>query len=146
MISMKFEGDDIARALAQLSQRASRTVLREALLGVAEPMADDMGRGAPREPGQPDLADNIQFGPTRVGEQGDVSVGIGVPRSFFYDWFQEYGTVKQSAHPFYRPVFDSQVNRTITNIGDAIWTELAWKGVSRSSSVGGPVSHFGPFL
>lgn len=147
MISMKFEGDDIAKALAGLSTRLSRKVLLEAWLAVAEPMAEDIERRAPREPGLPDLADNVQFAPTRVGEQGDVSVGIGVPRAFFYDWFQEYGTVTQSAHPFYRPTFDSWVNRAIDQFGNAVWTELAGKGIHRpTASSFEPVSHFGPFL
>lgn len=148
MISMKIEGgDDLARALSSLSSRLSREVLREALLASAEPMADLMGQRAPREPGQPDLADNMQVGPTRVGEQGDVSVGIGVPKGFFYDWFLEYGTVKMGARPFYRPTFDSQVNRAISQLGDAIWTELAGKGIHRPTSVAAePVSHFGPLL
>lgn len=147
MISMRFEGDDIAAALASIAKRASRTMLREALLEVGEPMRRDIALHAPREPGKPDVADVVQLAPTRVGEQGDVSVGIGVPKQFFYDWFLEYGTVKMGAQPFYRPTFDSMTNRVISQLGDAIWTELAGKGVHRPTSIGtAPVSHFGPFL
>lgn len=148
MIRMKIEGaEDLERALTRLSTRLSRSVLREALLAVGEPIRRDIARKAPREPGTPDLADNIQLAQTRVGERGDVSVGIGVPKSFFYDYFLEYGTVHASARPFYRPVFDGQINRTLEQLGQAIWTELAGKGVHRPTSIlPGPVGSLGPRL
>lgn len=145
---MKVEGGEaLVAELMKLSTRASRQMLRDALLAVGEPMARDIARKAPREPGRPDLAENIQIGQTRVGERNDVSVGIGVPRGFFYDWFLEYGTVKMSAQPFYRPTFDAQVNRAINQLGAAIWTELASKGVSQPSGFfDGPIQSPGSLL
>lgn len=134
MIGMKFEQGDVnalARTLAGLSNRLQREVLRNALLNVAEPMAHQIERGAPREPGAPDLAANLQYGPTRiVVESGDVSVGIGVPKGFFYDYFLEFGTSEMSARPFYRPVFDSGSSRIFDQLGREIWSALAEKGLS----------------
>lgn len=148
MISMKVEGgDDLVAALMSLSTRASRQILRDALMTVGEPMRRDIARKAPREPGAPDLADNIEIAPTRVGERNDVSVGIGVPRGFFYDWFLEFGTAFMSARAFYRPTFDAQVNRAINQLGATIWTELAGKGVHRPTVIqSGPVTSLGPMV
>lgn len=147
-ITMKVEGgDELVQALMSLSTRASRQMLRDALLAVGEPMRRDIARKAPREPGKPDLAEHVEIAQTRVGERNDVSVGIGVPRGFFYDWFLEYGTVHMSAQPFYRPTFDAQVNRTINQLGEAIWTELAGKGVARPTAFGSvPVQSPGSLL
>lgn len=148
MISMRFEGgDDLAKAFGQLSTRLSRQIVRDGLLTVGEPIRKGIQVKAPREPGQPDLADNVQMAPTRVGEPGDVSVGIGVPKSFFYDWFLEFGTSKMGAQPFYRPTFDTEAGKSLRRLGDLWWTELAGKGIHRSTSIAAePVSHVGPFL
>ncbi len=137
---MKFEGGDaLVRTLRELSTRASRDVLRRALLEVGEPMRQEIASRAPREPGAPDLADNIQLAPTRVGETGDVSVGIGVPKRFFYDWFLEHGTVDRGAQPFYRPTIDGGFQRAITQLRNTVWAELSKKGIGGGFSTSSPL-------
>ena len=132
MFSMRVEGgEDLARELNKLSVRIDRRLLTEALMEGGEPMRQLMKNGAPREPGAPDLADNINIAPVRK-QAGDsertANVGIGVPKKFFYDWFIEFGTVRMGGKPYYRPAFDGKVPETLGIIGAALWRELAGRG------------------
>jgi len=138
MISMKVEGgDELVRELMKLSVRLSKPIVVGALMEGGEPMRDRIADGAPREPGAPDLAANINLGPVRRQPDQDertFSVGIGVPKRFFYDWFQEFGTVRHGAKAFYRPAFDEKVPAALGIIGAAMWRELAGRGLGRSVS------------
>lgn len=149
MISLRFEGgQELAAALAGLSARVSQSVVSGALLEAGEPMRTVITRIAPRRPGAPDLADNILLSPLRrrsSDEAGDVSVGLGVPRAFFYDWFVEYGTVHMGSHPFWRPGFDSTVQSSIGIVGRAMWRELASRGIGRSVNAPTTVQSDGSF-
>lgn len=145
MFSVSFEGgDELVRELNALSTRLSRRIVTEALLEGGEPMRQFFERHAPVDPGAPDLAKNINIAAVRK-QPGDndrtSNAGIGVPRRFFYDWFQEFGTVHQQARPFYRPGFDGKVPETLGIVGAALWRELAGRGVIRTASA--PAVPFG---
>lgn len=132
MFSMRVEGgEELARELNKLSVRLDRRLLTGALMEGGEPMRQAVENGAPREPGAPDLADNVNIAPVRKLE-GDsectANVGIGVPKKFFYDWFQEFGTVRMGSKPYYRPGFDGKVPESLGIIGAALWRELAGRG------------------
>lgn len=134
MVSMRFEGgQELARALAGLSTRLSKSLQRDALMEGAEPIRASAERNAPRDPGAPDLADNITAAPLRAtAGRGDAAVGIGpTARAFFYDYFQEMGTARHAAHPFYRPALDGESPTAIPIIGQAMWRELAGRGIQR---------------
>lgn len=142
MISMRFEGgDELAAALALLSPRVGKSVLRGALFDGAEPMRSDASRRAPREPGAPDLADNIGVAALRDRENM-ATVGIGpTDQFFFYDLFQELGTVHHQAQPFYRPAFDQNIEKSLGIIGQELWRALTARGFGvRSASAPSPVS------
>lgn len=135
MIRMTFEGgDEIAAALATRSARVSRKIQIEALSEAGAPMQKHVRRIAPRAPGAPDVADNINMAPVRkrADAPGDISVGIGVPRKFYYDWFLEFGTVDMRAQPMWRPSFDGNVQAALKTVRDAFWRELAARGIGRS--------------
>lgn len=140
MITLKVDGGDkLAKALADLPTRVSRSVQREALKAGAEVIRDRVVATAPRDPGAPDLAANIGIqGDVRPGD-GSVGVGIGVPRGFFYDWFNEFGTVKQSARPFWRPAFDGEKARVIKLVAAELWAALARRGAGSGRGSGGGV-------
>lgn len=145
MISMRFEGgDELAAALASLSPRVGKSVLRAALFDGAEPMHADAERLAPREPGAPDLADNIGVAALRDRENM-ATVGIGpTDKFFFYDLFQELGTVRHKAQPFYRPAFDQNIEKSLGIIGQELWRALTARGFGvRTSSSPSPVSSGG---
>jgi HK97 gp10 family phage protein len=137
-ISAAIDGaEEIAQHLGGLSTRLTRAIVTDALLEGGEPIRATAARLAPREPGAPDLADNIRIAAVRKRPEDDVrtfSVGIGVPRQFFYDYFQEFGTVDHGAHPFYRPALDTHAKQSIALIGAAFWRELAGRGLGRSVS------------
>lgn len=137
---MRFEGgQELAAALASLPARVSKRVVKEALTDAAEPMRASMARLAPRAPGAPDIADNIVVSAGRGGKDafGDVraqSVAVGPSRGFFYGYFLEWGTSKMSPRAFMRPAFDSTAPQVINEIAPRLWTELAGRGVSRTTS------------
>jgi HK97 gp10 family phage protein len=146
MFSMRMEGgDQLAAALAQLSTRLSKSILRDALLDGGEPMRALVARNAPRAPGAPDMADHVVIAAVRDREN-QASVGIGMDsKEFFYDLFVERGTSRMKARPFYRPAFDEKVPEAIDLIGQELWRQLTARGLgfraaSAPSSVSGPGS------
>jgi len=137
---MRIEGGEkLAATLRSMPNRASRKVQREALSGGAEIIRSRVESAAPREPGAPDLAANIGIqGDVRRGD-GLVSVGIGVSRGFFYDWFSEFGTSKQSSRPFWRPSFDSEGPRAVKSIVADLWAAVIRGGFGSGRGSGGGV-------
>jgi HK97 gp10 family phage protein len=150
MIRVRFEGGaELAAALESLPKRVGRSMLVEALTDAAEPMRKRMASLAPREPGAPDMADNIIVSRSMVTIQGDgekvrndefqASVAVGPSKGFFYGFFQEFGTTRHSAQPFARPAFDSESQAALDLLARSLWTALAARGISRSVTVNTPV-------
>ena len=134
MVKVQIEGAEaLAKALSGLSTRLSKQIQREALIEGGERILRAVEDRAPREPGAPDLADNLALVPLRATSgRGEAAAGIGpTSRSFFYDYFQEFGTAYHSAQPFYRPALDTEATRAIGEIGQALWRELAGRGIFR---------------
>lgn len=131
MFRMRIEGGDkLAKALESLSPRLSKKILREALIAGGEPMRRLTAQRAPRAPGAPDMADHIAIAAVR-DQNNQASVGIGVDdKAFFYDLFQEWGTARHKAQPFYRPAFDETAPESIQIIGAELWRQLTARGFS----------------
>lgn len=144
-MTMRFEGGrELAAALAALPARVSKRVVKEALVEAAEPMRASAAQMAPREPGAPDIADNIVISAGRGGkdEFGDdraTSVAVGPSKGFFYGYYQEYGTRHHGAQPFMRPAFESTTGTSLAILSKALWRELAAKGIGRSGTASGPI-------
>lgn len=124
--SLRFEGGkELAAALARLPQSVSKKVCIDALLEAADPMVAVARRIAPREPGAPDLADNIEARAVSGGKDGLPTVAWGPLKDFFYGYFLEFGTVRMSARPFMRPAFDSQMDRSLDILRRRLWEKLS---------------------
>jgi HK97 gp10 family phage protein len=129
-VEVKFTGgEELARTLNALPTKLSRQIKREALLDAAQPIVTVARRLAPREPGAPDLADNIEAvagrgGLDTFGDEKATTVAIGPVRGFFYGKFQEFGTVHHAPQPFMRPAWESQRTRTLDLIRERLWVEL----------------------
>jgi len=120
---------ELMDALGSMSSRVSATVQREALKAGAGLIAARASALAPRDPGAPDLADNINVATARSASgSGDVTVGIGSPRSFFYDWFQEFGTGQHGPRPFYRPALEQEGERAVKAVGSSLWEAIIRRG------------------
>jgi HK97 gp10 family phage protein len=137
-VTMKVEGaEKLAKSLETLSARVSRKVLMDALRAGAEHVRAAASRFAPREPGAPDLAENIGVSNARP-DSGNAAVAIGPTKHFFYGKFQEDGTTRHGAQPFMRPAFDSEIQNALRTIRNRVWESLAKRGVSaRTSGSGG---------
>lgn len=153
MFTMRFEGgEELGRTLNALPAKLSYRVLIEGLKEAGEPMRQRMGQLAPREPGAPDLADNMgisvasrigstEGGRWRAREEGEAAVAVGPTKHFFYGIFQEYGTSRHGAQPFARPAFDSEAPKALGIMGRIFWTVLASKGINRAiRTTSGPIS------
>lgn len=142
--SMTFTGDrELARALADLSTRVSKSVARQALAEGAEPIRAQGERYAPRRAPKPDLADHIVISTQRAENRESAAVKVGPSTGFFYGFFQEFGTAHHAAHPFMRPALSSKWRESLDIVKDAFWRVLASRGVIRTGSapsgpVGGP--------
>lgn len=129
MFSMRFEGGDkLAATLAGLSTRLSKQILREALKKGGGPMRTLTAQMAPRAPGAPDMADHVVIATVR-DQENQASVGIGMDsKEYFYDLFQERGTARHKAQPFYRPAFDEKAPEAVAIIGAELWRQLIARG------------------
>ena len=126
--SMKFEGGkELAATLRAMPKSQSRAAQYDALEAAAEPIVASARSKAPRAPGYPDLADNIDLFRTR--KRKDVSdtetgVVIGPWKKRFYGFFLEWGTVKMQAQPFLRPAFDENTKRSLGILETQLWANV----------------------
>lgn len=140
--SMQMTGwKELGARLRALPDAYTRTIVIDALKEAAEPMRARMAQLAPREPGAPDLADNIGISvANRLGDVGggrwearhdeEHAVAVGPTKDFFYGLFQEYGTVHHRAQPFMRPAFDSESGKALTILTQELWKPLRDKAAS----------------
>lgn len=134
-------GSLLARGLAGLPERVSKTVQRQALRAAAEPMRDAMAKLAPQEPGKPDLRDSMTISNARGGEHifdEEVAVAVGPSRAGFYGIFQEFGTIHHGAQPFARPAFDQNVRKALDILSKFLWAALAKRRGSVTGIQSGP--------
>jgi len=116
-------GADLARTLDALPLKDARKVLLDGMVRAAGPIRHIAATLAPRGEGE-HMAEKIGIRrmPERDGEP--PTVAVGVPRRFFYDYLQEYGTVHHSAHPFWRPAFDTGAPAALGQLAGELWTEI----------------------
>ncbi len=123
-------GAQLASNLASLPRAVSKAIVREVLVEACEPMVAIARRMAPRRPGQPDIADNIEIGNVKGGTMdafGDpraMYVAWGPVKGFFYGYFLEWGTVKMSPRSFMRPGFDGGKEHSVDIIRDRTWEHI----------------------
>lgn len=148
-------GQDIARQLQQMSTRASKGILRNALLTVGGPIIQQgMEARAPRAPGAPDIADNIVVSVARgdrsetgaAGSRAAVAIGPSTaPRSDQpgttygeQGMYLEFGTEHIEMQPFARPTFDADAPKVLAPLGAALWAAIVLRnGGTRGLSSGG---------
>ena len=132
MIKSKIEGvTEMNRLLLQLPHELSSAVLIAALKEGAEPIRADASSNAPRRAGSgPHLADHIvtralgEIRATEIGVEADAAVIVGPTKDFFWGYFNEFGTSKQPARPWFRPAFDTNEERSLRAILTALWFRL----------------------
>lgn len=132
-------GEQLASTLLSLSPRLSTSIVNAALREGGEPMRARAAQDAPREPGAPDLADNIVMSPVRQTSKHGTGVALGPATGFFYGFYQEYGTARHGAQPFMRPAFDGTQRQVVGLVGAALWTALIKRGFTTGRGSGGGV-------
>jgi HK97 gp10 family phage protein len=65
--------------------------------------------------------------------EDQAAIAVGPAKGYAYGLPLEIGTVHMAPHPFLRPGFDENVGKAITIVGEALWRELAGRGISRPS-------------
>lgn len=116
-------GEKIARRLQGMTEKLARKKLQSALEEGAELFRERASELAPREPGAPDLADNIGISALR-GSGLEKKVAVGPTKGFYYGSFQEFGTRYHAAQPFMRPAFDEEGEKAILVISNALGAEV----------------------
>ena len=119
---------ELDRALAQLPNATSKSVLRRALKNAGKPTVKVAESLAPRDSGQ--YADSFEVKAQLKKSQksgrkrkGDVDMFIGStdPKSHLI----EFGTSKMSAQPTLRPAWDSTKQKVLDEIESEIWKSLS---------------------
>lgn len=128
--TLSFQGGaELARTLNALPTKVQREAALDALEAAAAPMVSVARKLAPRRPGHPDIADNIEIqrgrgGVDSFGDRRADSVAWGPLKGFFYGHYLEHGTVHASAHPFMRPGFDQNVTRSLDILKARLWENI----------------------
>lgn len=155
-MTFKFEGGAaLARTLNDLPLRLKRSVVKEILFEVAEPMRAKMARLAGRGETAPHMADNIVIsggrgGVDKFGDEKEQSVAVGPAKLYkgsysrktkkgkaniegasYQAFLSEYGTKDTAAKPVVRPAFESEAPKVIPALVPKIWRELAAKGIQK---------------
>lgn len=131
--------DRIAKALATLSARAQRRIVRKVLLDNTRPLESHMAGNAPKgDPQAPNLAENIGTSAARSPVAADIAaVAIGPTQEVAYGRFQEWGTARHPAHAFVRPAFDSTGPRVVASVQRGLWEEIIVRGLVTARGTGG---------
>lgn len=147
-VEFRFEGgEELAANLATLSSRLSKRIFRDALKEGGTLIQRRAGELAPRgNPKEPNLADNIGLMTARATGGDPVGVAIGPTKNVFYGSFQELGAKHHAAHPYLRPALDGEAQRALSVIGQALWRELAGRGIQRTVTVPTMPSGPGPLV
>jgi len=145
-VSAKVTGmENIGPAIAALLKRTlSLATLEQILLEEGQPVADLMKAKAPRSSTAPHAADAIAVGVVRpedaisgtrneraaqmsqiraAGPATTATVAIGVRTTVFHSYvlgFSEYGTRRQAARPFLRPVADTELPKMLARVADRV--------------------------
>lgn len=120
--------------IEELPKATARNVLRRAATNALEPVAERMSQLAPRDSGT--LAGSMRVQPARA----KLARAIGVPRKDGVvvlagpgpenttdrsnAFFQEFGTVKQSAQPYARPAADTDAQAAVRDVRRALTEEV----------------------
>lgn len=130
-------GARLARELATLRSRVSRSIQYKALFAGAEPMRSAMSTLAPYDPeSKLHLRDHIIVR-RAVDELRAAAVAIGPLKKTFWGGFQEWGTAHHGAQPFARPAFDQTVHQTINVIKATLADQLIRAGTGLSGRAAG---------
>lgn len=137
-VTVKFEGGrELAQALEQLPKATARNTIRRALKKAAQPIEKAAEDHAPVLTGRLKLSivsgtqltrsqkrmakkETTYFSEIHVG----TASGHGVP--------QEFGTFKDTAHPFMRPAWDANKDQALTLIGKELWSEIEKSAARRA--------------
>lgn len=108
---IKIEGmEDLDRVLGQMAPRASRNLMRSTIQGIAQEIAKESKRKAPKDKGVLRKAIKAKRRRPRNPDKpfSDVIVthGRGAKYDAFYWRFVEFGTQDRPEHPFIRPAVD----------------------------------------
>lgn len=143
-------GEKLAATLRELSTRAAKHVLRDALREAgAAPMRDRIATLAPRDAGAPDLADHITVSTSRADAGPSAALLVGPSTAIRTDQpgrrfdvqgrMLEYGTAHMAMRAFVRPAFDGLAARLVAPIGAALWRRLIARGFGSGRGSGGGV-------
>lgn len=128
---------ELAKALEELPKATARNTLRRVLKKAAQPTRDDAQQKAPVLTGG--LKTSIIVGTSLTRRQkadakkegtyfSEVHVGTasghGIP--------QEFGTFKDTAHPFMRPAWDANKSGALKIIGDELGNEIEKSAIRRA--------------
>lgn len=130
-------GDELAKNLLSLSSRLSTSIMNLALTDGGVIVQKRASEIAPRDPGAPDLADNIGISPVRKTDERGGGVAVGPTKGFYYGYFQEVGTSRHGAQPFMRPAFDETQRQVLNVVGMSLWSALIRRGLTTTRGSGG---------
>lgn len=118
---------ELEKVLRQLPRKMSEDVLVRATRSGATLIKNEVKKRAPvgRGPAHPKygrLKDNIKT--TKIRNRGGAATIALHTGKAFWGSFLEFGTSKMSAHPFFRPAFDSVWPKALNKIGERLGINL----------------------
>ncbi len=126
---MKIEGlSDLIAGLEELPKATSTNVQKRALKEAADPIEADAKRNAPRRTGllEERITISSKLSPRQrssLVKESKVEVYVGPP-SMARGIVAEFGSVKQTPHPFMRPAWDANKKTAFLKIRDILADEI----------------------
>lgn len=135
---VKVEGfRELAKALEELPKATARNTLRRVLKKAAEPVRNDAQQKAPVLTGGLKASINVGTQLTRrqkadAKKEGTYFSEVHVGTASGHGIPQEFGTFKDTAHPFMRPSWDANQGKALKIIGDELGKEIEKSAIRRA--------------
>jgi len=123
---IKVDMSAFVKALEGIGDRiAQRQAAEQDLLAAAEPLVQQMQAAAPRDPGgRPGFAAETIHAEAQETRSADEIARIAIGPTGFHLRFSEFGTSKEPARPWMRPVIDGGVGVLSATLGERIQARI----------------------
>lgn len=133
-MKVRIEGlREVDKALAELPKATGKAVLRRVLKQRAQPIADAMETGAPKDTGRLARSAGVSTKLNKTqrakhrkmfkSDRASVEMFVGVA-GLAQATMQEFGTVNHPPQPFARPAWDAGKEGLLDGIADDLGTEI----------------------
>lgn len=114
---------ELDAALKRVGYAIARKIADKALKKAIDPIVEEAKRLVPVKTGALQKSISSNPDPDHGPEERAVLMGV-VPPVSRRAHFTEFGTIRSAAHPFIRPAFDAEAQRSLVILGEEVGARL----------------------